>query len=149
MHEINNPLSYVQTNIKYLKTLLESTEDSTIDVEEFKEAVVDSITGLNQISEITKGMKRHLHSSEQVEFDKVNIIEEINTVLLITRNQYKYNANVKFTYDESKENCVDGHSSKLRQVFMNLIINAAHAIADKHKSRLGTIKILLEEKGGL
>lgn len=145
MHEINNPLSYVQTNINYISTVLNSLEGNEIDVEDFKEAVNDSVTGLNQITEITKGMKRYLHNREQAEFSQVNVVEELNTVLLITRNEYKYHANVKFDFRNEVQYTVEGLASKLRQVFMNLIINAVHAIVDKHDSSLGTIRITIEK----
>ena len=144
MHEINNPLSYIQGNIKYI---IEEFDDiqkmNEEDWEDIKDAILDVDKGVTQIKNIAEGLKKYIFKGEADEKEDVNLVEEINTVLMLARNEYKYHANVTFKYLEDYSYRVIGYASKLKQVFMNLVINAAHAIASMNKDGLGNITIEL------
>lgn len=144
MHEINNPLSYVQGNIKYI---IEQFEDfsslSNEDIEDLKDAFMDIDKGVTQIKQIAEGLKKYIFKGELEEKEPVNLVDEIETIFLLAKNEYKYYATVSLEYDESHDYMVEGFASKLKQVFMNLIINASHAIASKEESTLGNIVVSL------
>lgn len=144
MHEINNPLSYVQGNIKYIIEQFDDFEHLTEeDMDDLKDAFLDIDKGVTQIKKIAEGLKKYIFKGELEEKEPVNLVDEIETIFLLTKNEYKYYATVSLNYDQEQEYVVDGFASKLKQVFMNLLINASHAIADEDRSELGKIVVTL------
>lgn len=144
MHEINNPLSFINGNVIYiLDSMVNYKNLDDEDFEDIIEALKDVETGLNQIKTIASGLKKFIFKGGGDEREPVDLIEEIKTILVISKNEYKYHANVKMIYEEEVSYKVFGYASKLKQVFMNLIINASHAIASMEKETLGLITIQL------
>jgi len=142
LHEINNPLSYIQTNTTYLINLLENVDKiENDDIDDAKEALIDIDTGLNQIKNIASGLKKYIFKRENDELEIVDLIEVIDTVSIISKNEYKYHAKIVLDYDKNLEYNVFGHASKLKQVFLNLIINATHAIIAAENDDFGLIRI--------
>lgn len=145
MHEINNPLSFVQGNVEYL--MEEFDNYSNLDQEELndlKDALSDINTGVTQIKKIAEGLKKYIFQGDVDEKVTVDLVEEINTVLVISKNEYKYYANVEVEFDKTLTYTVVGYASKLKQVLMNLVINASHAISSMKKEKLGKISIQLK-----
>ena len=146
MHEINNPLSYIQGNVKYLLELLDELQViKDDDFEDLKDAIVDIDKGVTQIKEIADGLKKYIFNASTEDKDVVDLIDELETVVMLSKNEYKYYANVNLIYDSELDYKVSGYGSKLKQVFMNLIINASHAIAASNKEVLGNINIELQQ----
>ena len=77
--------------------------------------------------------------------ETVNLVSDIENVMLITKNEYKYHAEIIFDKEDDERYEIEGYSSKLKQVFMNMIINATHAIIEKNLDGLGQIYILLSK----
>jgi PAS domain S-box-containing protein len=142
LHEINNPLGYIQSNVKYLVEILDDVEINDSDLKsDIKETLDDIDTGVNQVRKIAESFKRYLFKGQEEERSEVDIIELIEEVLLLSKNEYKYHAVCNLIYDKNQEYIYPAFGSKLKQVVMNLIINAAHAIERKESSELGEIKI--------
>ena len=144
MHEINNPLSFIQGNIKYIIEQFEDFENLVKeDVIDLHDAFLDIDKGVTQIKDIAEGLKKYIFKGSVEEKALVDLVDEIKTVLILAKNEYKYHANVRLKYLEDKKYEIYGFASKLKQVFMNFIINAAHAIESSNKNELGTITIEL------
>lgn len=142
IHEINNPLAYIQMNLKYLTEEFEAMAYTDADQrEEIIEALQDTTEGLNQIKEIANGLKKYIFKTDNDDLEEVNIEEIISEVLVLTKNEYKYYTNVHINLDGSQSYMIMGYASKLKQVIMNLIINATHAITSKNMEGLGTIHV--------
>ncbi len=73
-------------------------------------------------------MKEFAHP-DRIEKANACINHAIKTTLVIAKNEYKYVADV--TTDLGELPPVSCHINQLNQVFLNIIVNAAHAIADK------------------
>jgi len=145
MHEINNPLAFVQGNISYLmETVEELTWSDSDDQEDFIEALTDIAKGIRQIKDIAEGLKRYIFKAEDERKEEVDLVNAINEVLVLTRNEYKYHTSVDLIYDDQADYRVMGYAAKLKQVLLNLIINATHAIKARQEGDLGAIKIRLE-----
>jgi len=145
IHEINNPLSYVQGNIKYIIDQLNDLKNlNDEEIDDLKDAFLDIDKGVSQIKDISEGLKKYIFKAEMDEKNVVNLIDEINTVLIISKNEYKYSSSVELLFKEQTTYEVFGYASKLKQVFMNLVINASHAISSMERDSLG--KILIELK---
>jgi signal transduction histidine kinase len=57
-----------------------------------------------------------------------NINHALKNTLTIARNEYKYVADIETDFGELPE--VHCHINELNQVFLNILVNAAHAIED-------------------
>ena len=105
-------------------------------------AIEQTLKGVNRITHIVQAMKIFAHPGGD-EKEPVDINKEIEKTITITRNEWKYVADLKtdFATDVSTVPC---HRAEFNQVILNLIVNAAHAIADanaKNSSEKGTITI--------
>ncbi len=142
MHEINNPLAYIDVNVQVLPDMLndiDASEDNAEIVGELRELSKDLIEGIDSIKTIAAGLKRFIFRSQSTEFEKVDLNEEIDTISTISKNEYKYYCEM----DIEKGNIpfVMGDAGKIKQVLLNLVINAVHAIKEKDSIDHGQIKI--------
>jgi two-component system sensor histidine kinase TtrS len=90
-------------------------------------AIAQSKDGVHRISTIVRAMKEFSHpgNKEKVPLSLNNLI---NTTLIVSRNEWKYVADVEtdFAGDLPLVPCL---SDQMGQVFLNLLVNASHAIA--------------------
>ncbi|MEZ5246252.1 MAG: ATP-binding protein [Acidimicrobiales bacterium] len=110
-------------------------------------AVRRTLEGVERVSTIVKAMKQFSHpGSEQHAPEDLN--EMIDTTLIVARNEYKYIADVDFVPAEIPQ--VVCKRGDLSQVLLNIVVNAAHAIADRVEGTpdRGTITIRCVEEGG-
>ncbi|TVO76723.1 PAS domain-containing protein [Sedimenticola selenatireducens] len=110
--------------------------------EELPRAVDQSLEGVERIAKIVSAMKEFSHPGavDKVEMD---INRALQTTLEVSRNEWKYVAEIKLDLadDLPKVLCVP---DQINQVFLNLIVNAAHAIGDalkKSDAQMGVIGI--------
>jgi signal transduction histidine kinase len=91
-------------------------------------AIEQSLEGLGQISSIVKAMKEFSHPSgaEKQPFDLHDLIESTS---IVAKNEWKYVADLQFDFDWSLPPVLLLRN-ELSQVMLNLIVNAAHAIAE-------------------
>ena len=83
--------------------------------------------GISRISTIVRAMKEFAHP-DQKEMAPADLNQALRTTLAIAKNEYKYVAEVATEFGELPP--VTCHVGDLNQVFLNLIVNAAHAIGD-------------------
>jgi len=84
----------------------------------------ESIAGTERVKDITQGLKGYAYSGEQTALTNIN--ECIESTLKMVWNELKYNCTVEKSLAELPEiECMGG---QIHQVFMNLFINAAHAM---------------------
>lgn len=111
--------------------------------EEIPEAIRQSRDGVQRITSIVTAMKEFSRpgSHEKVP-DNLNAI--IQTTVTVTRNEWRHLAEVELDLDESLPNVPCLHD-ELGQVILDMIVNAAHAIAaklgDNPEGAKGTIRI--------
>jgi len=110
--------------------------------EEVPQAIQQTLKGVERITAIVQAMKIFAHPGG-IEKEPIDINKEIEKTITITRNEWKYVAELITEFDAALPS-VPCHRAEFNQVILNLIINAAHAIADAngdHSSARGTIKI--------
>lgn len=100
----------------------------------------DSASGIDRVTEIVQSLRVFARSSKDDEKETNVLLDLINQVTLITRNEVKYVATIEIEVpDDIVLYC---NRIQLGQVFVNIIINAAQAIKSQKRSDLGTIKII-------
>ena len=92
-------------------------------------AIAQSLEGVERVSSIVSAMKAFAHPGS-AEKTPVDLHAALRNTMTVARNEWKYVADVAWELDESLPT-VPGLPGELNQVFLNLIVNAAHAIAEK------------------
>lgn len=123
------------TDIEYLRS-------------EVPKAVQESLQGLERVSKIVGAMKEFSHPGSD-EKTLTDINRAIETTITVTRNEWKFLAEIVTDFDSSLPQipCLPG---EFNQVMLNLIINAVHAIGDvvgDGGSAKGTITISTRQSG--
>lgn len=159
-HEINTPIQFISDSVHFVRDAmndlfsafekLEAVNRSVLDgapsEEAAKEAnaVVDdadipyleenvpkaldrALDGLNRVAQLVRAMKEFAHP-DQASMAPANLNEAIQSTLTIARNEYKYVADLETDFGELPP--VMCHVGEVNQVVLNLVVNAAHAIAD-------------------
>lgn len=169
-HEINNPIGYVFSNLGsldgYLKDLL-----SVIDTYEGVEAAISDVAslarvkqakdaadlgfikkdvqdlmsecreGITRVKKIVQDLKDFSRVDSSDEWQWADLHKGIDSTLNIVGNELKYKAKVVKEYGDLPE--VECLPSQLNQVFLNMLVNAGHAI-----EAFGTITIRSGTGGG-
>ncbi|MDD5434001.1 MAG: ATP-binding protein [Nitrospira sp.] len=96
----------------------------------------ETTDGVKRITKIVKDLREFSHTGSDIP-EYANINKGLESTLNIVWNELKYKAEVITVYGEIPE--VLCYSQQLNQVFMNLLVNAAHAIKEKGTIRINTM----------
>jgi len=154
-HEINNPVGYIFSNIgtleKYLVSvfrMLSAYEEceallvgtpaaarlaalrAEVELEYLKEDIPtlmgETREGIDRVRKIVQDLKDFSHVDTRRTWEWADLHKGIDSTLNIVNNEIKYKADVVKQYGVLPE--VLCLPSELNQVFMNLLVNAAHAV---------------------
>jgi signal transduction histidine kinase len=117
-------------------------------VEEIPKALSQSLEGLDRVATIVRAMKEFSHPGGE-EKQSIDINHAIQNTITVCRNEWKYVAEMTTDLDPNLPlvPCLPGD---FNQVILNLVVNAAHAIADtknEGKKSKGTISISTRHDG--
>lgn len=116
-------------------------------IKEIPLAIQQSREGVAHVANIVRSIKDFSHPGEE-EKSGVDINHALENTITVSRNEWKYVAEIKTDFDLSLP-AVFGHAGALNQVFLNIIVNAAHAISDvvrKHPDKKGLITLSTRSK---
>lgn len=124
-------LETVKPDVQY-QALVEEIENTLEDAdleyleEEIPVAIGQSLEGVERVTKIVRSMKEFSHPGVD-EKTPVNLNNAIESTITVARNEWKYVADIETDFDPSipPVSCFPG---ELNQVFLNLIVNAAHAM---------------------
>lgn len=139
-HEINNPLSVVVTNLNGVRDDLEPVAPTLpIAVREtVRESLDEALVAANRMQRIVADMKVTLRSDARGWW--ANIEQVLAVVVRKTANDVRDRARVVTDFQATGP--VRGNATRLEQVFVNLIVNAAQSLPeqhpDNHEIRVGT-----------
>jgi signal transduction histidine kinase len=164
-HEINTPIQFVNVNLTFLRKsfqefagllaqfqaaaadldggtrarLAQAAEDADLAylLEELPKVLQDSIEGVQRVARIVRAMKEFSHPGA-TERTLLDVNRLASSAVTISRNEWKYVSELELDLEEGLPP-VSGYAAELSQVFLNLIVNAAHAIADRKADRKGAI----------
>jgi PAS domain S-box-containing protein len=178
-HEINTPIQFVGDNIRFLQDGFKSLEilirkfrelkgaaetgsvagellrevnqaeedgDLPYLTEEIPKALAQSLDGVERVAGIVRAMKEFAHP-EQNKRAAADLNKALASTLIVARNEIKYVADVITDFGDlpAVECCL----GDLNQVFLNVLVNAAHAIEDANNGtgKKGTIRIRTRHEG--
>ncbi|MCQ4272045.1 ATP-binding protein [Pseudomonas kuykendallii] len=151
-HEINNPTSFVASNLNslgdYVKQLLALVDalpnTAELDLlkrefdyhyirEDINVLLAESADGVGRIKKIISSLRDFSHVDDE-HFVLADIGPGIDSTLNVVNNEIKYKAHI--CNELAPLPLIECIPSQLNQVFMNLLINAAQAIADRGRITL-------------
>lgn len=165
-HEINNPTGFVLSNLETIReygrqldellavyrevrdrlgahpAAADAVERLIMAVDQadmpfllgdLRKAVEESIDGMLRIKRIVQGLRTYARGDTGT-LTQVDVHQEIDSAIQLAWNEIKHKAEVVKEYGELP--MIWGYSQQLNQVFLNLLVNAAHAI-----DRMGEIRI--------
>jgi PAS domain S-box-containing protein len=126
-HEINNPLSYVAGNLEVMAEALEAAErtPSAADRDELSAQVRDAREGAERVRKIVHGLRSFSRSEREVRVP-LAVPDVLEAAIRLTGNELRHRA--ELVRDLQPTPLVTADDGRLTQVFINLLINAAHAI---------------------
>jgi signal transduction histidine kinase len=144
-HEINNPIAFVRSNLsqlashwKTVRSELEragQAEEQSELIAEGEELIEESVEGIDRAAEIVRGVKGFAHAGSQLR-EPTDLNQLLEDVLHMATAQLRGRAHVERCYVELPAvSCVP---QELKQVFLNLIVNAGQAIRDGGRIRIAT-----------
>jgi PAS domain S-box-containing protein len=176
-HEINTPVQFIGDSVTFLKEaadellsltfvyrgllhteepigqderqarMLAAEQDADLDylIERVPPAFTRALAGIERVSTIVRAMRQFAHPSTQRA--PIDVNDALQTTLIVATNEYKYVADVVLDLGELPP--VMANAGDLSQVFLNLIVNAAHAIgtAVADSGERGTITVASRVEG--
>lgn len=171
-HEINTPIQYIAANLDFLGKAFASVQEllqtydqllsrcenegvgqAEIDtvrstkkrlkteylIDEVSPAIEQASEGCQRVASIVSAMKEFSHPGCRKSVIDLN--RAIMSTVTISRNEWKYVAEIDLHLDASLPE-ISCYPSDLNQAFLNLIVNAAHAIGEANEpDERGTIRI--------
>jgi PAS domain S-box-containing protein len=150
-HEINSPIQFVGDNLAFIGeslrevfVLLHALErepalasvlaanpnlDLAFLTAELPNAVEQACEGVQRVGELVRGMKEFAHQ-DHGEVTATDLNRALERTIAVARNEWKYVAEVVTDFGELPK--VPCQASAMRQVFLNLICNAAHATGEQN-----------------
>jgi two-component system NtrC family sensor kinase len=162
-HEINNPIGYVYSNLgtleKYVQDVFRMIEDyesaegaiadegvrarlqaarEKLDIaflkEDLRALMVESREGIVHVKNIVRDLKDFSHVDAADEWYAADLHKGLDSTLNIVHNEIKYKVEIVKQYGDIV--AVECLPSQINQVFMNLLVNAVHAVEKR-----GTITV--------
>jgi PAS domain S-box-containing protein len=144
-HEINNPSAYVLSNLEYLRLQWAELEKHwgaepplppplAKALAPVRELISDCIEGCARIQDIVRGMRYLSYQGEDDTLTPLDLHSSLDSVLHIAQGELKQTARLQKDYAVDLPQ-VMGSEGRIGQVFLNLIINAVHAMQPGPPSR--------------
>jgi len=124
-HEINNPLAACLANIDMLQSTVTSDTPGPAELLEMREMLADAGLAAHRVREIVRDLKifaRHEDSADRA----VELEPTLESTARMAWNEIRHRATLTKEYGDTPP--VRGSDSRLGQVFLNLLVNAAQAI---------------------
>ena len=112
------------------RELATAREEADVDflLKEIPTTIAQTLEGVDRVATIVRAMKEFSHPGSE-EKTHVDVNRALESTITVSRNEWKYVAEVetRLATDLPLLLCLPG---ELNQVFLNIIVNAAHAIGD-------------------
>jgi PAS domain S-box-containing protein len=140
-HEINNPLAYLIAALDFLDGECKEFAQKLPGVPstELREALAEAREGAARVKHVVRDLKTFSRADEERRV-QVELRPVIESTLNMVFNEIKYRARLVKEYGKTPP--VLANEARLGQVFLNLLVNAAHAISegrvDENEIRVAT-----------
>ncbi len=145
-HEINNPLNFIKSGTEILKRFpIISTAGGNIskrdkeDIESINSVLKNMEVGVDRIADIVRSLNSFSYKDSQ-EISPCNVHKIIRDCLTILSGKHMNRIRIETNFSD-QEVIVNGNSSKLYQVFSNLLANSIQAISGRGEILIKTVAL--------
>ena len=142
-HEINNPLAYIVANIDFVRQQITTyasrvnrqssgSGDMGRSLDEAGEALAEARQGAERVRNIVRDLRVFARGDEE-QSGPVALRRVLDSSINIAWNEIRHRARLVKDYGDPP--MVESNESRLGQVFLNLLLNAAHAIPEGETER--------------
>ncbi len=135
-HELNNPLSYITANLAFIteevgelarRLAATGVDDEELEVvaDQLKSAAVDARDGAEKMHGLVRDLQR-LSRDDDGALAPLDLTHVLESAINVARSELKHRARVERELAPSLPP-VRASEARLGQVFLNLLVNAAHA----------------------
>jgi PAS domain S-box-containing protein len=143
-HEINNPLAYVRSNLALLerhwKALSESDSLSLEEregiAEESRELIEESLLGVDRAAEIVRGVRHFTHAGHPVR-ERADLNGLLEDAISMLRPRLRP-PELTIELCAGEVPALPCAPQELRQVFLNLLVNALDAVGERGRVSVAT-----------
>jgi two-component system NtrC family sensor kinase len=154
-HEINNPLSYVSSNLSFLRERLAQPALQAEQLAELREVVAEAEEGAGRVGAIVRDLRTFARADED-RLAPVDVGRVVDGALRLVRNELTHRARLVCTLEPVPR--VHGNDVRLSQVVVNLLVNALQALPERpaeenevrvalRTSRTGQVELEVEDNG--
>ena len=118
-HEINNPLSYILSNLSF-------AAERAID-QESRLALREALEGAGRVRDIVRDLKTLSRMDSEDELKPLDVRNAVDAALKLAFDEVRHRAKIQRHFSEVPH--VLGDETRLVQVMLNLVTNAAQSIA--------------------
>jgi two-component system NtrC family sensor kinase len=164
-HEINTPIQFISDNVSFMR---DATKDLSQVITAYQGGVAQGATaaeeveldyllselpksmdraqeGVRRVADIVRAMKEYSHPGSEAR-SPADVNRALERTIEIARSEYKHVATVELRAGTLPH--VFCNIGELNQVFLNLLVNAAHAIEKQgHDAATGRIRISSQQVG--
>jgi two-component system, NtrC family, sensor kinase len=180
-HEINTPMQFVSDNVEFLETCFQTICEVSDEIDQqlngsatnwserrsridsiytrtgfvklrgmIQSAIGDCRDGCERIVSIVRAMRQLSHPGT-AKYERIDLNELIRSACTLSRNRWKYIAELELLLDTNLPP-VKCRVAEISQVMLNLVVNAADAIAEAvgdrpEAEKMGTIRVRTESTG--
>ncbi len=144
-HEINTPIQFIADNTEFLKGAFGSyaalaehvrsgdgsgeVDWAELDIlaEDVLDAIIDSLEGIGHVAAIVRSLKEFSRRGGD-EKAPVDVNQALETTVTVAQSQWKDVASIEWDLD-ARIPKIYAAAAELNQVFLNLLLNAAEAVA--------------------
>jgi PAS domain S-box-containing protein len=130
-HEVNNPLAYVMLNLELAADAVARQAEGR-DREELARFLDAAREGSDRVRRIVRSLTTFGRGDDEA-LGPVDVHRALDTALQIVESRYRHRAQLLLDYRATRP--VRASEFRLGQVFVNLIVNAADAIAEGDRER--------------
>ena len=130
-HEINNPLAYLLLNLEFvLRELRTGADPNRVDV--IRQHLEDAKEGAERVKTIVRDLQALTRRDDDIR-GPVELAPVIDAALHMARHEIRSHARIERKFESVPT--VHGNATRFEQLFLNLLLNAAHALGRGNPER--------------
>ncbi len=132
-HEVNSPLTYLRSNLSYVRAELGGLDGDPVVRRDLADALAEAAVGVERVRDIVRQLMAISQVETRGETEAVDLHSTLDLCADMVRPELDRRARLHREYGQIPP--VLGSASRLVQVFLNLLVNASHAVPEGDPGR--------------
>ncbi len=142
-HEINNPLGYLMLNLDWIARKLPESAGDPASMQALIELLHEAHRGAERVASIVRELRTFSRADGETR-RRVDLAVIARSAIKVAAHEIRYRARVSTSFEPAPP--VWANESRLEQVVLNLLINAAHAMPEDDVTK-NEIRVVVRPDG--